>query len=141
MLSLSTYRQDLEAAEKYFFPFIIEWKQTNLNNLTDSNMQGGPFLFAVAVNCLIDEVILMMRKKLINTSSQQFKLKFTDAQGVIFYRSLLILPIPAQQFYLNKVRNEWIEQLDRQLIDNNIYKQNIRQIADPVSQSDFFDYD
>lgn len=138
MVFIKTNRQDLETVGIYFIPFIKEWKQTNLNNIKDSNMHGGEFLLAVAINCIVDENLLLIKKKLINTSSTNQKIKLTDAQAVVLYRLLIILPIPAVEFYFNKLRNEWIEQLDRQLLSNNIYNQNINKRTDLISNSDFY---
>lgn len=138
MVYLKTYRQELEAARNYFFPFIRMWKQTNLNNARDSNIQSHDFLSAIAVNCIVDEILLMIEKKLVNTQSATMKLKLSDAQAVIFYRILIILPVPSEQFYFNQFRNGWIEQLDKQLIEKKIYQQPVQKTVDVIGEADFY---
>lgn len=138
MILLHTYRQDLETVRNYFFPYIKLWKQTNLNNIRDTNVQGGEFLSVVAINCLIDEIILLIEKKLINTVSQSQKIKLSDAQGVIFYRILIALPLPAEQFYFNVLRNDYILQLDQQLIEKKIYQQPVQKRQDIIRSADFY---
>lgn len=137
MVFLKTNRQDLETVRNYFLPFIRLWKQTNLNNIRDTNMHGAEFLLAVAINCIVDENVLLIQKKLLNTSSANQKIKLTDAQAVVLYRLFIVLPLPAQEFYFNKLRNEWIEQLDRQLLQNNIYQQHVDKRQDVFSDADF----
>jgi|CXWL01.1.fsa_nt_gi hypothetical protein len=139
MIPLSTSRQDLEAARDYFIPFIKMWKGTNLNNLSNTSSQSAEYLFAIAVNCLIDEAVLLMQKKVLS-SSDKIKLKFSDAQAVVFYRMLIVLPVPAEQFYLNKLRNDWILQLDKLLIDKNIYQQPVNKLAQ-ITSYDSFDFE
>ena len=114
------------------------WKQTNLNNARDSNIQSHDFLSAIAVNCIVDEILLMIEKKLINTQSATIRLKLSDAQAVIFFRLLIILPVPAEQFYFNKLRNDWIEQLDKQLIEKKIYQQPVQKTVDVIGEADFY---
>jgi hypothetical protein len=40
----------------------------------------------------------------------------SDAAGIALYKALLALPVPRDHFYFNRVRNLWIEILDRQII-------------------------
>jgi hypothetical protein len=107
-----------------FFPAINLFKQSRLNNLVNQNKTGEEYLSAVVINCLLTEIETLFIKKLVTTSSHKIKFQFTDAQGVVLYRTLLHLPLPAGQIYHDMIRNEWIQLLDQELILNNIYHNN-----------------
>lgn len=130
----------MEAARNYFFPFMREWKQTNINNVSSCNTQSGEYLFAISINCLVDETLRLVEKKIVNTVSHKLKLKLSDAQAVVLYRMLIILPLPEKEFYLNKLRNDWIEQLDGQLLAQHIYQQHVQKRINTVPAEEF-DFD
>lgn len=140
MITLRTGRQGLEAARLYFFPFMRQWKLTHLANLANRSPQSGEYLLAVAANCLIDEVILIAEKKIINTTGKAAKLKLTDAQGIVFFRMLIILPLPPSEVYLNNLRNHWIEQIDLQLHAAQIYQHAVHK-PQPLPSAHDYEFD
>lgn len=123
MISLSVYRQDIEAMDQFFFRYIEQLKETNLVNVAHHPVHSAEYLSVLAINCIIAELQKLIDKKLVNTSGPSQKIKLSDAQAVVFYKLLLALPLPTDAFYLNKLRNDLIEQLDGQLILQNIYAQ------------------
>jgi hypothetical protein len=124
MITLKTYREYVEAASIYFFPFINEAKRTRLNNLPGSNLSTEEFMSAVVINCIIKEIEDLFDRKLVTTKSDKIKFEFTDAQGVVLYKTLIHLPLPREQVYFNQIRQEWILIIDQELIRLNLYHNN-----------------
>jgi hypothetical protein len=132
MIKLYTYRQYVETARDQFFPAINLFKQSRLNNLIDQSMTGEEYLSAVVINSLLTEIEALFIKKLITTTGHRIKFQFSDAQGVVFYRTLLHLPLPSGQIYHDMIRNEWIQLLDQELIRNKLYQKN-KPVKTPAS--------
>ena len=138
MITLRTYRQHVETASVYWFPFIREAKRTNLNNLQGRHITDTDYFSAVVINCILDEIELILDKKLINTKSQKLKFEFSNAQGIVLYKTLLHLPLPKDQPYFNQLRMEWLAALDQELIYLGIYETN--RIQKQQSCESTFDY-
>jgi hypothetical protein len=124
MITLRTYRQYVETATVYFFQYIELYKQTRLNNLVQNNLQADDYLSAVVINCILEEIEWLFDKKLVTTKAEKIKFEFTDAQGIVLYKTLINLPLPKDQVYFNQIRQEWIQLLDIELIHLNIYQHN-----------------
>jgi hypothetical protein len=124
MITLRTYRQHVETASTYFFPYINEAKRTRLNNLQNQHITSEEYFSAVVINTLLDDVEFIFDKKLITTKSQKLKFELSDAEGIVLYKTLLNLPLPREQIYFNQVRMEWLASLDQELIRLGIYQNN-----------------
>jgi hypothetical protein len=124
MITLRTYRQYVETAVTYFFEYVDLYKQTRINNLVQKNLQADDYLSAIVINCILDEIEWLFDKKLVTTKAPKLKFEFTDAQGIVFYKTLLALPLPKDQVYFNQIRQEWIQALDHELMHINIYQHN-----------------
>lgn len=138
MIELKTNRQDLETVRKHFFPFIELLQQTRLNNVAHVSTQSDEYLNCLAINCITDEIFEAVDKKLLKGSADTLKLKLSEAQAIVFFRLLILLPIPPAEFYMQKLRTDLIEQLDSELITQAIYKQGVH---NPENVSDFLDQD
>lgn len=139
MILLRTCRQQVETARDYFFPYINHFKQTRINNVVSQNMASEEYLSAVVINCLLSEIEQLFLKKLVNTKGQKIKFEFSDAQGVVLYKTLLHLPLPAGQVYMNMIRSEWLQVLDQELISNNLYQKSKTKIHN--EQFEFDDWE
>lgn len=124
MITLRTYRQYVETAVTYFFEYIELYKQTRLNNLVQKNLEADDYLSAVIINEILDEIEWLFDKKLVTTKSHKLKFEFTNAQGIVLYKTLLALPLPKEQIYFHKIRQEWIELLHQELMQLHIYEHN-----------------
>lgn len=124
MITLRTYRQYVETAVTYFFEYVDLYKQTRVNNLVQKNLQPDDYLSAIVINCILDEIEWLFDKKLVMTKSQKLKFEFTDAQGIVFYKTLLALPLPKDQVYFHQIRQEWLELLHQELIHLQVYEHN-----------------
>ena len=116
MIILSTTRQFAEFANTTMFVYIDLLKKTQLKNVKHLSKTSDEYLKVRLFNCLIEEVDLLFKKKLINTTGKTINIKMSDAAGIALYKALLALPVPRDHFYFNRVRNLWIEILDRQII-------------------------
>lgn len=120
MILLHTTRQYVKTVKDYFFPYINSLKETRINNVLHFSHISEEYLSAIVINCILTEIEQLFTKKLINTTGPKIKFAFSDAQGIVLYKALLALPIPVDQYYLQKIRNEWVQLLDQQLIQNNL---------------------
>jgi len=104
MMILRTDRQDARSMQQYFFPFLTEYCKTNILNAGNDLEKK---LIAKMITGVFDLVKERVDKKLC-THSENFKLKFTDAEGIVLYKLLTVLPLPDQQFYLIQLRQNTI---------------------------------
>lgn len=127
MIVLRTSRQYTETVRDYFFPYINQFKETRIHNVRNQSVSSEEYLSAVVINCLLTEIEKLIIKKLVNTKSHKIKFEFSDAQAVVLYKTLLRLPLPADQFYMNMVRSQWLLLLDMELIKTNLYNLHKKQ--------------
>lgn len=120
MILLHTTRQYVKTVKDYFFPYINSYKDTRLNNVLHFSHISEEYLSAIVINSILTEIEQLFIKKLVNTTGAKIKFAFSDAQGIVLYKALLALPIPVDQYYLQKIRNEWVQLLDQQLLQNNL---------------------
>ncbi len=120
MITLTTSRRCVREVKDYFFSYINLYKQTRLNNVAHHDGTSEEFLSAVVINCLLTEIELLFNKKLLNTTGPTINFKFTDAQGIVWYKTLLALPLRPDQDYFLMIRNEWVYILDKQIIAANL---------------------
>lgn len=117
MIAISFQRPHLVHAKETIFRYFSLLQLSNLKNVAGHGKTTGEYLTAKLFNCLLQEVELLVNKKLINTTSGTVRIKFTEAQAIAFYRSLLSMPVPFDQYYLSIIRNHWIEMLDKELFE------------------------
>ena len=107
------------AALLNYFPLL---QLTLLRQVQGYNKVAAEYLQNRIIISVLGELELILRKKQINTISKSLTLKFTDAQGIILYKTILDMPVQAENYYGNLVRNAWLKQLDQQIIyDLNIH--------------------
>lgn len=135
MITLHTTRHYAEAALLHFFPYLNLQKQTRLNDVAHLPISSKEYLQAVVINCLLDEIETLFKRKLVNTTGAKVKITFTDAQGVLFYQVLTHMPIDGEKLYQNMVRNQWLEDLDQEIIRQQIYLHNHPVKAVPPKRS------
>lgn len=139
MIVLNLDRQDLESVRNHFFPYITLLQQTKLNNVAHCSIQSDEYLTTLAVNALIDEIKDVVEKKY-QKPSEKTKLKFSDAQAILFFRLLILLEIPHTEFYFCKLRNDLVLQLDKELISQAIYKQAVHK-PEKNNENDYLDFE
>ena len=85
MITLTAPRSYFLTARDHFFPYINLYKNTRLNNVANANVMSEEFLAALVINCLLTEIELLFKKKIINTTGHKIKIILTDAQAIVFY--------------------------------------------------------
>lgn len=139
MITLTTTRHFAEAALQSFFPFLNLQKQTRLNDVAHRSIASKEYLQVVVINCLLEEIETLFKKKLVNTTGAKVQLKLTDAQGVLFYQVLTHMPIDGERWYENQIRNQWLQDLDQEIIRQQIYLHNhpVKAVAPRRSAADY----
>ena len=141
MITLRLPRHYIEVVILKFFPYINLYKQTRLNNVAHKSLVSQEYLIAVVINNVLEEIEALFQKKLFNSRSEKVKMEFSDAQGVLLYRTLLALPVDSSEIFQVMVLSKLIEDLDAELIRQQIYQRNKPRLAEPPpkSFSDYFD--
>ncbi len=116
MITLCCYRQHADYAMHSIFSYINLLKLSQLKNAAHLDKTSAEYLSVRLINCLLSEVELIVKKKLVNTTGEKINLKMSHAQGIALYRYLLSMPAGADNYYLNMIRNNWIEILDQQIL-------------------------
>lgn len=140
MVTIRTQRQEIETILYRFFPRMNLYKRTRLSNLAHLDLTSEAFLTAVVINCVLEEVELILKKRLINCATKTITVKLSEAQSAILYRSLIALPLENANVYEFSLRNQWVERLDQALILSGFYKRAEIQKPEPPPRSES-DYD
>ncbi len=116
MIVLTTPRQFAEFADSTIFRYIDLLTDSKIKSLAHVNKNHDDYLFGILIICLLHEVKIIFKKRLLNSNAKYLKIKMSMAHGIAFYKTLLNLPVPADNFYFNHIRNLWIESLDQQIV-------------------------
>lgn len=132
-IAVSLPRQYAEDLQKHLFPFLKLLKQTKLNNVAKSSTQSKEYLTVLVINCLTDEMMFAINKKIMNTAGKKVKLKLSDALAVVFFQTLISWPIDQNQFYLNNMRLWLLQEIDKQLTSNLVYQRGVSDIKEETA--------
>ncbi len=109
-MQIKINRQYLEDISGYFIPLMLDIAKSLALSYKDSELE---LLHKICYSVLKDIELMFARKKL--TSQKNFTIKFKEAEGIIFMRGLLSIPLPAEHVWRQNLRNQIIEQLHKQL--------------------------
>jgi hypothetical protein len=115
MIKLSLPRPHVQYSQQTIFRYLELLQLSNRNNVLHLDNSNGERLTVKVLNCLLQEVDLVFKKKLINTTGQTINVKLTEAQAIALYKSLLKMPVSPDQSYLYMILTQWIHLLDKQL--------------------------
>ncbi|HMO32330.1 MAG TPA: hypothetical protein PKE07_04975 [Lacibacter sp.] len=121
-INIKLRREQLCIVKEYFFPYMQQLKKTRVLNVAHLSTQSPELLQVLAINCLTDECMLQVNRKLYNTSKQNVRLQFTYAQAVVLFKLLQELPIPSNQFYLVQTARYLVELIDKELLRHHVYE-------------------
>ena len=116
MIELTTSRQFAEFAEKQIFSYLDMIADSQLINLKGVDKKTDEYLLSIMMISLLHDIKIIFKKRLINSTAKNLKIKLTTSQAIAFYKTLLTLPVPGNDFYFNMVRNCYIENLDKQIV-------------------------
>lgn len=110
-MQLKIDRQYLEDLSSYFMPFMLKTvaSQARLHEGTETEL-----LDKICYSVLKDIELTLARKKL--TLQKKFTIKLKEAEGIIFMKGLINFPLPPEHFWRHNLRNQIIEQLDKQIL-------------------------
>jgi hypothetical protein len=123
MITLHTTRHQLEAFIAQVFPYIELAKTTRLKNVRPDSSIREDYLSATLVNCVLEEVQEKMVRKFHTTKKPTIKFEWSNAQGVVLYKTLQYLHDNSNNIFLGMTRADWIGQLDRELFREKLYEQ------------------
>ena len=119
-VTISTLRTKAEAISDNVFPYIRLLQQSHAKNVANASRVSQEYLTVHLYNSLLVDIEKLLQRKLVTTTGSKLKLKLSVGHAVALYRTFLILPIDKNNFYLDMVRNEWVEELDKQLFSPGI---------------------
>jgi hypothetical protein len=122
MITLNIPRQYAESLRDYFFPDINLYKESRLNTARSFSTISEEYLSACVINCVLTEVEHLVKKKLITTTGRSIKFQFSDAQGIVLYKTLIAMAIPKGNVYFDMMRNQIVQVIDQQLTKMNIHQ-------------------
>ncbi|MBC7509366.1 MAG: hypothetical protein H7320_11570 [Ferruginibacter sp.] len=95
-----------------YFPLL---QKTLLNNIANCNKISSDYLNTRVMISIVEELEYFFQKKQF-TKAKKFKLEFTEAEGIYLFKIIMDLPINRENIYTDRVRNQWLEQLNQQII-------------------------
>lgn len=110
MKILKINRQWLEDLCGYFLPFMTQMLDSKVQTFRGSDTEA---FYRVCSSVMNDLEKLLIKKYL--AESNKFKIKLTEAQAILLLKLMLQFPIPADHFWRINLRNNIVDQLDRQL--------------------------
>ena len=116
-MQLITTKQHFEAISiilQNYFPLL---KKTLLKDCKRYSKLSTDYLGARVFVSVIDELLIVIQKRALKNSIN-FTLKLSECQGIFFFQTLISMPVNSADVYTNNVRNNYIDQLNKQIIKN-----------------------
>lgn len=98
-MQIKLTRDQARSVQHHFFPYLVAVCEMKVEHPAGSE----DLLNNKMIVCILQEIRVLFEKKLL-TRSNKFLFRFSDAQGIIFYKLLMNLPIIADQFWLINLR-------------------------------------
>lgn len=111
MIIIRATRSEAETITGDFFRMINMYKRTRMENVKHLDRTSEEYLSALVINCLLTEIESLFQKKLKDLSRRKISVRLTDAQCVVLFKSLKVLPIDPNQVYYTLLRRQWVELL------------------------------
>lgn len=110
-MKLKINKQGAESISTYFMVTIILLADVRIR---DSRHNQNEYLGAKLLRAILHDVDVIFKRKLL-TQAKDYKIKLTDAEGIVLLKFMLEFPIPPGQFWLQNLRNNVTSQLDKQI--------------------------
>ncbi len=110
-MQLKINRQYLEDLSSYFMPFMLKTIESKARLHEGTEME---LLDKICYSVLKDIELTLARKKL--TLQRNFSIKLKDSEGIILMKGLINFPLPPDHFWRHNLRNQIIEQVDKQIL-------------------------
>ncbi|GEM_PF-4547565 len=113
-MKLKIDKQGAESISNYFMHTIIMIVDARVR---ESKHNQNEYLGAKLLRSILQEVDFIFKRKLL-TQAKDYKIKLTDAEGIVLLKFLLEFPIPGNEItspWLHNLRNNVTLQLDKQI--------------------------
>ena len=114
-MTIKTERQHLDCMCGILLNYFPLLRNTLTNNVRSSNKVSAEYLECRVVVSIIKELEFFFKRKQLSLSNK-IKLNLSEAQGVYLFKIILDLPINQENYYTNNVRQNWLDQLNQQII-------------------------
>ena len=115
-MQIITTLQEIHSIGYTLLSYLPLLKKTTLLNVINFKKDSPEYLSALVLKCTLTEVEKILQKKVEAVYTKQTKIKLTDAQAVILFRTLLNMGYSSNDVYGYTVCQKWIEQLHQQII-------------------------
>lgn len=112
MIILKLYRDQARQVQLHFFPYLELLCEKNIRDALNQDEE----LNARMIYSVLNETRILFEKKLFGISNK-LSFKFTDAQSIVLYKLLLVVPIHADNIWLHNLRQFITDHLHLQLSD------------------------
>jgi hypothetical protein len=103
-------RHYLEDLSNYFLPIMLKMTEARARVNEGTELED---LYKISYSVLNDIDLMFDRKNL--TLQKKFTIRLKDAEGIILYKMLLNFPIAGDDVWRVLLRNQIVEQLDKQI--------------------------
>jgi hypothetical protein len=114
--TIHLYRQYLETLSNNFFPEIVLFKTAALKQAKTFGETSKEFFSALIVTTLVNDINLLIKKRLLETTSPVIKIKLNSAQVVCLYNLLYNHPIANDKTFFLIVRQDTINKLHQAIL-------------------------
>lgn len=114
-MTIKTERQHFDCMAAILLSYFPLLQKMLLNNVRHCNKVSGDYLQTRVMISIIEELEYYFERKKF-TKAKKFKLDFTEAEGIYLFKIIIDVPINKENLYTDRVRNQWLEQLNQQII-------------------------
>lgn len=111
-MQIKLTRDQCRSVQNHFFPYLVQVCAMKVDHPADSE----ELLTNKIIVCILQEIRIIFERKLL-TKSNNFLFRFSDAQGIIFYKLLMNLPLQADRFWLINLRSFICDRLHLQMCE------------------------
>ena len=114
-MTIKTERQPFDCMVSILLNYFPLLQKTLLKNVAHCTKISSEYLNTRVMISLVEELEYYFQRKQF-TKAKKFKLDFTEAEGIYLFKIIMDLPINRENIYTDRVRNQWLEQLNQQII-------------------------
>jgi len=111
MMQIKLTRDEARTVRERWLNYIIQvadMKVRDTKNNIDENLN------ARVIKSVVEDLKKKYDKKLLNNGNRMY-FKFNDAEGIVLYKFLMQIPVPADQYWFFLLRNKITDSLHKQI--------------------------
>ncbi len=111
-MQIKLTRDQTRGVQLHFFPYLVAVCEMKVeHNAGNEDLLNNKMLI-----CLLHEIKRIFERKLLSLPNK-FTFKFSDDQGIVFYKLLMNIPLPADRFWLVNLRDHICDTLHKQMCE------------------------